>query len=457
MKNFTFLLLACLFAINSFAQEASNSVGFLGETPNSAIVGGTAILDVSINIADSLPANLMIGIIKRDADGNPDVQPVTMKIIQLTDTVPYSKQVSDTITVPSDLVLSDSLTNGESYAYFCTLLTAAFSPIDQEYSFVNVVDTSAGNIVSFATSPYDIVMPGTKVALSADLTIADSQPANLMLGVIKLDADGNPDVQPQIMKIISITDNTPYCKLVTDTISIPADFALSSALTDGEKYAYFCTILTTAYSPIDQEYSEVTVADTVNSVTFSLAPDESAAPGDNVLISAGITVADAQPANLMIGIIKLDANGNPDVQPQIMKIISLTDEAPYCKQITDTVSIPTDFALSSSLTDGDKYAYFCTILTSAYSPIDQEYSEVLITATSVQDYLLTNIRVYPNPVTDRIHIMGAKLNEQIVIYNIAGSSLLNTVMSSNEIDVSGLQPGVYLIKGESFISKFIKQ
>jgi len=458
MKNFTFLFLACLLTINLLAQEANNSVGFIGETPNYAIVGGTAILDVSINIADSLPANLMIGIIKRDADGNPDVQPVTMKIIKLTDTVPYSKQVSDTISVPSDLVLSDSLTNEESYAYFCTLLTADFSPIDQEYRFVNVVDTTVGNNVTFSSTPYGKVMVDSKVVLTADLTIADDEPANLMIGVIIRDADGNPDVQPQIMKIISLSGEAPYCTQISDTISIPADFATSSTLTDGNKYSYFCTILTSAFSPVNQEYSDVNVVESANSVTFSPFPDSTASRGDDILLTADLTIADDEPANLMIGVIIRDADGNPDVQPQIMKIISLSGEAPYCTQISDTISIPADFATSSTLTDGNKYSYFCTILTAAFSPVDQVYSDVTISfPTSVKDYFSSNINVYPNPVKDRLQISGLELNEQISIYNVAGSMLLNAVLTSNEIDVSGLQPGVYLIKGESFVSKFIKK
>ncbi|WP_167618183.1 T9SS type A sorting domain-containing protein [Maribellus sediminis] len=458
MKNFTFFLLAFFFVLNNlYAQDANNSVGFLGETPNSAIVGGTAILDVNINVADSLPANLMIGIIKLDAEGNPGIQPVTMKIIQLSDTVPYAKQVTDTISVPADLALSSTLTDGDKYAYFCTILTAAFSPIDAEYSEVNVVDISVGNNVGFSPSPYDIAMPGSKIALTADLTIADAQAANLMFGVIKRDAEGNPDVQPQIMKIIPLTGDASYCKHLTDTISLPADFALSSTLTEGTKYSYFCTILTAAFSPVDQEYSDVSVVESTNSVSFSPLPNGAASPGDEVLISAGITVADAQPANLMIGIIKLDADGNPDIQPQIMKIIRLTDEAPYCKRVTDTVSIPADFALSSTLSNGDKYAYFCTILTATFSPVDQEYSEVLITVTSVNEYNLNSVGLYPNPVKDIIHLTDYEPNEQVGVYSVAGALILNSVMSSNEIDVSGLNPGVYLLKGKSFVSKFIKQ
>jgi len=339
MKNFTFFFVACFLAIfNLSAQEATNSVSFSGEAPEYAIVGGKAILSVDINIGDAQPANLMMGIIKLDADNNPDIQPVAMKIIPLSDVAPYSKQVTDTLSVPADLALSSALTNGDKYAYFCTILTAAFSPIDQDYSVVTVVDNSVGNQVGF----------------------------------------------------------------------LPA-------------------------------------------------PEGAAAPGNDELISVGLTIADAQPANLIIGIIILDADGNPGLQPQIMKITPLTVEAPYCIQVTDTVSIPADFALSSSLTNGDKYAYFCTILTAAFSPIDQEYSEVMITATSAHDYFTNSIRLYPNPAKDRIYLTGSQPNEQIGIYNVAGNLVLNTILSSNQIDISGLQTGVYLIKGESFVSKFVKR
>ncbi len=458
MKKSTHLIVACLFAIISVsAQDTINSIQFSGYPPHYAMVGGKAILSANLNIADSSPANMMFGIIKRDADGNAVGQPVAMKIIHLTDVAPYTKTVLDTVDLSASIPLSSTLADGQTYAYFCSILSAAYAPIDQKYSLVNVGDVTLGNMSGFSKNPYGVVMVGSKVVLNADLNIADATPANMMFGVIKKDANGDAVGQPVAMKIIHLTDIAPYSKSVADTLVLTSSVPLSSALTDGQTYAYFCSILSAAYSPVDQKYSEVSVVDTVNTVNFSTIPLESSAPGTKVALNVGLTIANSSPANLMIGIIKRDAVGNAVGQPTAMKIIHLSETAPYCKEITDTLSIPAGHPLSSELSSGEKYSYFCSILSAVYSPIDQKYNDVSIYATALQNKYVSRISVYPNPATDKIHISGVQLNQNVGIYNIAGSLVKNEKLLSNSIDVSNLKSGVYFIKVDSTVSKFTKQ
>ncbi len=60
-----------------------------------------------------------------------------------------------------------------------------------------------------------------------------------------------------------------------------------------------------------------------------------------------------------------------------------------------------------------------------------------------------NIRVYPNPATDKVYI---SVNEptQIAIYNLSGSMVLSRLVQSESdyINVSDMQPGMYIVKSQ---------
>ncbi len=61
---------------------------------------------------------------------------------------------------------------------------------------------------------------------------------------------------------------------------------------------------------------------------------------------------------------------------------------------------------------------------------------------------------YPNPVKDILHINGAGDNSNIEIYNTSGALLMET--RGNKVDTKALHQGVYYIKINQTISKFIK-
>ena len=69
-------------------------------------------------------------------------------------------------------------------------------------------------------------------------------------------------------------------------------------------------------------------------------------------------------------------------------------------------------------------------------------------------------RLYPSPANSMIHIESVRKIEKVEIVDLAGNLMLVT-QSSNALDVSGLLPGMYLVRvysGNGFTSdKFIKQ
>jgi hypothetical protein len=64
------------------------------------------------------------------------------------------------------------------------------------------------------------------------------------------------------------------------------------------------------------------------------------------------------------------------------------------------------------------------------------------------EYYESNINLYPNPTTNKIVIKNsAKLEiESISISDLNGQLLFNTEIDMNEIDLSGLSSGIYILK-----------
>jgi hypothetical protein len=69
------------------------------------------------------------------------------------------------------------------------------------------------------------------------------------------------------------------------------------------------------------------------------------------------------------------------------------------------------------------------------------------------------IKVYPNPVKDKLFIQGLLKPTKISVYNLLGKLVLSKI-TLNEINVNNLQRGIYIIKikeeQREVIRKFIK-
>ncbi len=70
--------------------------------------------------------------------------------------------------------------------------------------------------------------------------------------------------------------------------------------------------------------------------------------------------------------------------------------------------------------------------------------------SKVQENTIESLNVYPNPTTgDRIYITTKSNDDKnITIYDVLGKKVLQTVLSSKELNISSLTPGVYIIKVE---------
>lgn len=61
---------------------------------------------------------------------------------------------------------------------------------------------------------------------------------------------------------------------------------------------------------------------------------------------------------------------------------------------------------------------------------------------------IEGLNLYPNPVTTgKVFITSKKdLEKEIIIFDVLGKKVLQTIIYSKELNVSNLSPGVYIIK-----------
>ena len=82
----------------------------------------------------------------------------------------------------------------------------------------------------------------------------------------------------------------------------------------------------------------------------------------------------------------------------------------------------------------------------------------LAITASVLDNNLDSISVYPNPAVNTITITSnfGYINKFKII-NVLGQTVINGSLSSNQIDVSNLKRGVYLLQLKDKTLKFMKR
>ena len=68
--------------------------------------------------------------------------------------------------------------------------------------------------------------------------------------------------------------------------------------------------------------------------------------------------------------------------------------------------------------------------------------------TKSQDTSIEGLSFYPNPVSNgKIYITSkSSLDKEITIFDVLGKKVLQTVLTTKELNISNLSPGVYIIK-----------
>jgi hypothetical protein len=69
-------------------------------------------------------------------------------------------------------------------------------------------------------------------------------------------------------------------------------------------------------------------------------------------------------------------------------------------------------------------------------------------AKSQETSVIEGLSLFPNPVSNgKVYITSKNdLDKSIIVYNVLGKKALQTTISSKELNVSDLLPGVYIIK-----------
>jgi hypothetical protein len=79
------------------------------------------------------------------------------------------------------------------------------------------------------------------------------------------------------------------------------------------------------------------------------------------------------------------------------------------------------------------------------------------TATSINEAAMDNIKVFPNPVEDMLHIEGIADTELVELYSVTGSLIKRVPVSGGTISMAELNKGVYFIKAKDQTIKIIKK
>jgi hypothetical protein len=72
----------------------------------------------------------------------------------------------------------------------------------------------------------------------------------------------------------------------------------------------------------------------------------------------------------------------------------------------------------------------------------------IVSKTTEENQIDTAVAVYPNPVSDVLNVSFPKdqVIESVTLYSIEGKIIFSQTLKDNQIDLSGLLKGVYILK-----------
>ncbi len=95
-----------------------------------------------------------------------------------------------------------------------------------------------------------------------------------------------------------------------------------------------------------------------------------------------------------------------------------------------------------------KYTHIIFLLAVLFSFSVQAQENKNSFASKNQEPTIEGLSIYPNPVNSGKIFISTKssLDKKVEIYNVLGKKVLETVITSKEVNVSQLEAGVYIIK-----------
>jgi hypothetical protein len=93
------------------------------------------------------------------------------------------------------------------------------------------------------------------------------------------------------------------------------------------------------------------------------------------------------------------------------------------------------------------YFYIITLLVLFFS-VSVSAQDAKQTAKLQETSVIEGLNLYPNPVSNgKVYITSKNdLDKEVIIFDVLGKKVLQTTISSKELGVSNLSPGVYIIK-----------
>jgi Secretion system C-terminal sorting domain len=93
----------------------------------------------------------------------------------------------------------------------------------------------------------------------------------------------------------------------------------------------------------------------------------------------------------------------------------------------------------------NKYLYIVFLFFSLFSlPVSAQENK----PSKTQETMIEGLNFYPNPVSNgKIYITSkSSLDKEVSIFDVLGKRVFQSLLSSKELNISNISPGVYIIK-----------
>lgn len=89
--------------------------------------------------------------------------------------------------------------------------------------------------------------------------------------------------------------------------------------------------------------------------------------------------------------------------------------------------------------------FICATLLFYTEPVRAQVSD---SATSIKELPIEGLSIYPNPASgQKVYVVTKNNKPKIIeIYNVLGKNILSANLTGSELNISALEPGVYIMK-----------
>ncbi|WP_346880991.1 T9SS type A sorting domain-containing protein [uncultured Algibacter sp.] len=200
----------------------------------------------------------------------------------------------------------------------------------------------------------------------------------------------------------------------------------------------------------------------------------------NVTGDVNITLNSSNSISLDLGNNFATADG-PDIRAFLVKSNGMSNEALSSARIADLESIEfglvgctscgispngaksftVDIPTSENIETYDRIFFYCLQFNQfwdfgSFTPFSASNCNSIL---SIEDNILNNVTLYPNPAKDKINISGKVPNiENVTIYNTLGELVINQKNDFTKgINTSNLEPGLYVVSINTLNSNISKR